>query len=97
LPKIVYTQKAQSGFLRCRQFLQSKNPLAAKRASAAIDLQLDILSRHPEAGRPFADMPELRELPIPFGDTGYVALYRYLPDLDLIVLLAFRHQKEAGY
>lgn len=97
MPEIVFTRKAQIGFLRCRQFLQSKNPLAAKRAAAAIDLHLDILLRHPEAGRPLTDMPELRELPIPFGDTGYVMLYRYLPDDDVILLLAFRHQKEAGY
>lgn len=97
MPKIVYTRQAQIDFLRCRQFLQHKNPLAAKRAAAAIDLHLDLLSRHPEAGRPLEDHPELRELPIPFGDTGYVALYRYMPDDNVILLLAFRHQKEAGY
>jgi len=97
LPKIIYTRQAQIDFLRCRQFLQRKNPLAAKRASAAIDLHLDLLSRHPEAGRPLEDQPELRELPIPFGDTGYLALYRYLPADNVILLLAFRHQKEAGY
>jgi plasmid stabilization system protein ParE len=97
LPTIVYTRKAQIGFLRCRQFLQSKNPLAAQRASAAIDLHLDILSRHPEAGRPLDDLPELRELLIPFGDAGYVMLYRHLPERDAVVLLAFRHQREAGH
>lgn len=51
----------------------------------------------PAMGRPFSDMPELRELPIPFGDSGYVALYRYVPGDDAVYLLAFRHQKEAGY
>ncbi|MGP4132183.1 hypothetical protein OJE16_21590 [Pantoea tagorei] len=32
-----------------------------------------------------------------FGDSGYVALYRYEQHEDRIYILAFRHQKEAGY
>ena len=42
-------------------------------------------------------MPELRELVISFGDSGYVALYRYEPTAEAVHVLAFRHQKEAGY
>jgi plasmid stabilization system protein ParE len=38
---------------------------------------------------------EYRELPIDFGDTGYIALYRY--EADDVTVLAVRHQKEAGY
>jgi hypothetical protein len=34
---------------------------------------------------------------IGFGDSGCVALYRYDPTLDAVYVLAFRHQKEAGY
>jgi len=45
----------------------------------------------------FNDMPELRELVIPFGDSGYIALYRYDPIADAVYVLAFRHQKEVGY
>ena len=39
----------------------------------------------------------MRELVIPFGETGYVALYRYDTEGDLVYILAFRHQREAGY
>lgn len=39
----------------------------------------------------------MRELIIPFGAAGYVTLYRVLPVEDAVVILAFRHQKEAGY
>lgn len=39
--------------------------------------------------------PEFREYLIDFGDSGYVALYRF--DGESIALLAVRHQKEAGY
>jgi len=48
-------------------------------------------------GRPFEDEPSLRELIVDFGDTGYVALYRYDPPTNAAFILAFRHQREAGY
>jgi hypothetical protein len=50
-----------------------------------------------EIGRPFLGDSRLRELLIPFGDSGYVALYRYDSEEDAVYVLAFRHQKEAGY
>ena len=47
-------------------------------------------------GRRALDMePEFREWIVPFGDSGYVALYRY--DGKDVVLLAIRHAREAGY
>jgi len=67
------------------------------RSGQAIEEQLALLEREPRMGRPLDDVPELRELVIPFGDSGYVALYRFVPDDDAVYLLAFRHQKEAGY
>jgi hypothetical protein len=34
---------------------------------------------------------------ISFGKTGYVALYRFLPQRGEIRVLAFRHQRELDY
>ncbi|HEX7643076.1 MAG TPA: type II toxin-antitoxin system RelE/ParE family toxin [Burkholderiaceae bacterium] len=82
---------------RCRQLLATKSRQAAKRAGQAIERQLALLESSPDIGRPFSDLPELRELMIEFGDSGYVALYRHEPAYDTIYVLAFRHQKEAGY
>ena len=56
-----------------------------------------LLETEPKIGRPFDDAPELRELIIPFGDSGYVVLYHFDVTVDSILILAFRHQKEAGY
>ena len=50
-----------------------------------------------DIGRPLDDLPELRELVIAFGESGYVALYRHVLETDTVYILAFRHQKEAGY
>ena len=67
------------------------------RAGQAIERLFGLLETNPEMGRPFGPNPDLRELVIAFGDSGYVALYRYERDDDAIYILAFRHQREAGY
>lgn len=91
------TAGAVVGLERCRRFLANKNPLAARRAAVAITNQFLLLETHPDIGRPNRDEPELREILIPFGDSGYVALYRFISAEDSVFILAFRHQKEAGY
>lgn len=85
------------GLARCRRFLSGKAPEAARRAGHAIARHFLLLEETPDIGRPIPEMPELRELAIPFGGTGYVALYRHEPADDAVYVLAFRHQKEAGY
>jgi plasmid stabilization system protein ParE len=97
VPRIVVTEGAIVGLERCRRFLAPKNPRAAIRARQQIARNFLLLETTPETGRPLDDMPELRELIIGFGESGYVALYRYEPDDDAVYLLAFRHQREAGY
>lgn len=97
MPQIIITQRAATGLARCREFLIGKNPLAAVRAGKTIEEHLERLEHDPEIGRPFEELLLLRELTIEFGDSGYVALYRYEEKEDRIYVLAFRHQKEAGY
>ena len=97
MPQVVVTEGAARGLERCRQFLAGNNRAAARRAGEAIAKQFAALQTTPEIGRPFADAPALRELLISFGDSGYVALYRYEPENENVYVLAFRHQKEAGY
>jgi plasmid stabilization system protein ParE len=81
---------------RLREFLQARNVAAAKRAARAIINAIEVLGQHPRIGRPVDEMAvEFRELRIGFGDCGYVALYRY--EADLVIVLALRHQREAGY
>lgn len=97
MPRVVVTEGAAAGLERCRDFLAANNPQALRRAGYAIARQFELLETAPEVGRPFADMPELRELLIDFGDSGYVALYRYGPADQTVYVLVLRHQKEAGY
>jgi len=97
MPQVIVTEGAAEGLERCRRFLAVKAPEAARRAGQAIERQFLLLETAPDIGRPFPEIPELRELVIAFGDSGYVALYRHEPADDAVYVLAFRHQKEAGY
>jgi len=56
---------------------------------------IDVLERNPLIGRPVR--ADLRELVIGRRARGYVALYRYVAELDTVFVLAIRGQKEAGY
>ncbi len=97
MSRVIITEGAALGLERCRLFLAEKNPQAAMRAGQAIAQQFGFLGNTPNMGRPLDDTPVLRELIVAFGDSGYVALYRYETEIDTVFILAFRHQKEAGY
>lgn len=56
---------------------------------------INILSTNPCIGRP-ADAG-LRELVIGRQNHGHLALYRYIQELDMVLVLAIRSQSEAGY
>ena len=96
MPQVIYTPGAIRDLQRLREFLRPKNPVAAKRAAETIIKALQVLGLQPQIGRPVEDMPEqYREWVIDFGDSGYVARYRF--DGNTVTILAMRHQKEVGY
>lgn len=55
----------------------------------------NVLETNPLIGRPAPG--EKRELIIGRRSRGYVALYRYVPEVDTVFILAVRSQREAGY
>ena len=62
MPQVIVTEGAAEGLERCRRFLAVKAPDAARRAGQAIERQFLLLETAPDIGRPFPEMPELREL-----------------------------------
>jgi plasmid stabilization system protein ParE len=94
---LIVTRAAAIGLARCSKFLDERSPEAAQRAAQIIGDRLSALKDRPAIGRPVGAELEFRELVISFGESGYVALYRYEPDDDAVYVLAFRHQREAGY
>jgi plasmid stabilization system protein ParE len=96
MPQVKFALAALDDLERLREFLRPRNPAAAKRAAVAITKTIQLLGQYPQIGRPAEEMDiEYRELLIDFGDSGYVALYRY--EGDLVTVLSLRHQKETGY
>ena len=96
MPQLIWSPAALRDVDRLYRFLVEKNASAAKEAIKAIRTHVNILAEQPGAGRPAEQMaPEFREWIIPFGGSGYIALYRY--DGEKAVILAVRHQREAGY
>jgi plasmid stabilization system protein ParE len=55
---------------------------------------VEALQLHPLIGRSVESA--CRELVISRGKSGYVALYRYDEVRDAVLVLAIRHQREAG-
>lgn len=55
----------------------------------------NVLETNPLIGRPAPG--EKRELIIGRRSRGYVALYRYVPEIETVFILAVRSQREAGY
>ncbi|RKE85643.1 type II toxin-antitoxin system RelE/ParE family toxin [Rhizobium sp. AG855] len=97
MPRLIITKRAAAGIQRCRVFLHQHSPEAAARAGRIIEQSLLKLETSPLIGRPIDGQSVMREVVIPFGDRGYVALYRYEAEADLLYILAFRHQREGGY
>jgi toxin ParE1/3/4 len=58
-------------------------------------MAFDVLEQNPLIGR--IVQTQLRELVIGRQARGYVALYKYVAELDIAFVLAIRGQKEAGY
>ncbi len=66
------------------------------RAVAAIRLELRIPEANPYTCRKVGNNPYERELVIPFGASGYVALFEILSDHEVAVA-ALRQQREDDY
>ncbi len=94
MAEVVYTRHAFADLERLTDFLAKSAPEAAVTAIDVIREGIEILGRHPLIGRPCED--GLRELLISYGKSGYVALYSHEKQQDVVLVLAIRHQREAG-
>ncbi len=96
-----FTEAAEADLLRLYDYLIERTPggdtQVAARALESIQRGIDVLRLLPYTCRKATpDNPYLRELVIPFGAAGYVALFEIEPD-HLVTVLAMRHQRESDY
>ena len=71
---------------------QVENPVLRIRESIEA---LNVLEHNPMIGHPANN--DKRELVIGRSSHGYVALYRYIAEIDTVFVLAVCNQQEAGY
>ena len=95
MARIVLAPQIQADINRIFNFLFEHTPDIVNDRVAAIIAAIDILATSPRIGRP-TDGGK-RELIIATGSGGYVALYQYVPELDIAFVLTIRSQREAGY
>ncbi len=95
MAEVVYSARSLSHIERALQFLRDENPDAALAAVTAIQSAVNHLAAHPLVGRRVEG--DLRELVISYGQTGYVALYRFVVSQKVVRILAIRHQRELGF
>lgn len=91
----VLSEAAAQDLEELTDFLLQQLPNEAARTVDLIIDALGILEQHPRIGRPLGHA--MRELVISRGKTGYLALYEYDEESDLVVVLAVRHQREQDY
>jgi plasmid stabilization system protein ParE len=93
--EVIVAKGADADLERLVTFLREAEPAAALATYDLVLGGLEVLRTYPTIGRPVDDV--LRELVISRGNTGYLALYEYDTRADRVIVLALRHQREAGY
>lgn len=98
--QVRFTTEANNDLARLYDFILERDATdwsLAERALEAISHGIRTLEFSPFTCRKAApDTPFLRELVIPFGASGYVALFEVDNDAT-VTILAVRHQREDDY
>ena len=95
--RVRFTLEAKSDLERLYGFLAEHDLEAAERALDVIDRAWTILEEFPFSCRKAEDSnPFVREIVIPFGSAGYVALFE-IEDRQTVTVLAVHHQREDDY
>ena len=96
--KVRLTGEAHEDLDRLYDFLLKRDLGAAEHALVAIERAINLLAFSPFSCRKalLQTNPRWRELLIPFGDSGYVALFE-IEDGHTVTVTATRHQREEDY
>jgi plasmid stabilization system protein ParE len=95
MARVQITTRALADLERLFDFLADHNPNLARERMLSVRRAFEVLAEHPLLGRQAED--GRRELILSRGKFGYVAKYRWVAADDVVLILAVRHQLEAGY
>jgi plasmid stabilization system protein ParE len=97
--RVRLTPEADEDLLRLFDYLLERDISTAERAEVALAKAMELLEVFPFSCRKASGgsgSPFLRELIVPFGGSGYVALFE-IENPDTVTILAVRHQREEDY
>lgn len=99
--RVRFTREAEEDLIRLYEFILDRDVTdwaLAERALESIRHAISSLQHSPFSFRKASGQgsPFLRELVIPFGSAGYVALFE-IEGSDVVTILAVRHQREDDY
>jgi toxin ParE1/3/4 len=95
MPCIELAPEVAEDFDRILDHLASHEVENARQRIDAIIAAIEVLAQNPLIGRRIANSK--RELVIGRHSHGYVALYRYVPEIETVFVLAIRSPRAAGY
>jgi plasmid stabilization system protein ParE len=90
--KVKFLHSAYRDIERLHDFLESKNPDAADRASETLFEAAASLEAAPKKGRPITG--NLRDYIVPFGNAAYIMRYRLDERHQLVLVTRIWHSRE---
>ena len=95
MARVEVSTRALRDLERLFDFVAESDATRALAQVSSVRAAFEVLADHPLLGRVAED--GRRELVLSRGRFGYIAKYRWLPAENLVLILAVRHQREAGY
>lgn len=95
MARVEVTERGLKDLERLFDFIAAEDPVRAGKQLLSVRRALELLADHPLLGREAEE--GRRELILSRGRYGYIAKYRWIPAEDVVLILAVRHQREAGY
>jgi plasmid stabilization system protein ParE len=95
LARVEVTARALRDLERLFEFIAAEDPVRAREQVLSVRRAFELLADHPLLGRKAEE--GRRELVLSRGRFGYIAKYRWVPADQVVLVLAVRHQREAGF
>lgn len=93
--RIRYTSEAEKDLLKIAEF--EFKATGDTRGADHLQLMLKNLADNPNIGTKYDEHMGIRQIHVPFGKSGYSALYKVHDVIEIIGVLRIKHQKEDGY
>jgi addiction module RelE/StbE family toxin len=99
MPQVIYSEQATSDIVRLAEFLEKIEPSLRQKVILTILEGIEVLEKFPRIAKTSQDekYKTMRELFIAFGKAGYVVLYEYHEEKNMVLITAIRHTREAGF